>query len=91
MKWRSGAFQSSLGNDMMALDIFSMKILMLYLLISCCCDAVKTKKKIDAPNKKRSSRSAYEPITNIKQMLLKQTTVATETINIISNSTKFRC
>ena len=91
MKWRSGASQSSLGNDMMALDIFSMKILMFYLLIFCCCDAVTTKKKYDASKKKRNSRSAYEPVTYVKQMLLKRTTVATDTINIISNSTKFRC
>ena len=91
MKWRSGASQSSLGNDMMALDIFSMKILMFYLLIFCCCDAVTTKKKDDASKKKRNSRSAYEPVTYVKQMLLKRTTVATDTINIISNSTKFRC
>ena len=76
---------------MMALDIFSMKILMFYLLIFCCCDAVTTKKKYDASKKKRNSRSAYEPVTYVKQMLLKRTTVATDTINIISNSTKFRC
>ena len=90
MKWRSGASQSSLGNDMMALDNFLMKILMFYLLIFCCCDAVTTKKKDDASKKKRNSRSAYEPVTYVKQMLLKRTTVATDTINIISNSTKFR-
>ena len=57
----------------------------------CCCDAVTTKKKDDASKKKRNSRSAYEPVTYVKQMLLKRTTVATDTINIISNSTKFRC
>ena len=90
MKWRSGASQSSLRNDMMALDIFSMKIFMFYLLIFCCCDAVTTKKKDDASMKERNSRSAYEPVTYVKQMLLKRTTVATDTINIISNSTKFR-
>ena len=76
---------------MMALDNFLMKILMFYLLIFCCCDAVTTKKKDDASKKKRNSRSAYEPVTYVKQMLLKRTTVATDTINIISNSTKFRC
>jgi len=91
MKWRLGASQSSLGNDMMALDIFSMKILMFYLLIFCCCDALTTKKKDDASKNKRNSRSAYEPVTYVKQMLLKRTRVATDTINIISNSTKFRC
>ena len=64
---------------------------MFYLLIFCCCDAVTTKKKDDASKKKRNSRSAYEPVTYVKQMLLKRTTVATDTINIISNSTKFRC
>ena len=84
------ASQSSLGNDMMALDIFSMKILMFYLLIFCCCDAVTTKKKDDASMKERNSRNAYEPVTYVKQMLLKRPTVATDTINIISNSTKFR-
>ena len=63
---------------------------MYYLLIFCCCDAATTKKKDDASMKKRNSRSAYEPVTYIKQMLLKRPTVATDTINIISNSTKFR-